>query len=122
MGRQQNEQDFDIVRSPITAVADPVSLRADARLTHCFIGFEFFTSAAGTTSVEPTAGTMAVEVETVNSPGRLEAITGSPLNLATTGRATLNFAANASRVVVTPATVSGNGATHYRAILTANKS
>jgi hypothetical protein len=115
------EADFDQVVSPVTPIADPLAIPVNARLPHCFVGVEFFDNAAATTRVEPTAGTVAVQVETVNSPGLLEPALGSPVALSS-GRATLNFAANAARVVVTPTSVSGNGASHYRAVLTANKS
>ena len=115
----QKGQTFELHESDVTAIATPVTLAGlPTDLPHCFVGVQFFDDAGGTSVVVPGAGTAAIEIVTINNTPVLEAINGSPMDA--TAAVTLNWDGNTLSVKVTLAAITV--ATHYKVVVTANKS
>lgn len=117
MSRKIEQPEFTFLESDIFLVDAVITSDApDATQPHCFAGCQFFSDAAGTPAV-PTAGTVAISIETVNTQPIFEDIPANVIDA--TAPLTLSWAANTKRVRATPTGIVG--ATHYRLVVTANK-
>ena len=116
--RRGKNETLSLIQSPVTAVGSPIVLPGiDAAKPHCFAGAKFYSDAEGTAPVTPTAGTIDIDVETVNSSPKIEPI---PANTINAGDArTIDWAANTTVVHATPTGITG--AAFYRIVVTCNE-
>lgn len=116
-GRRGPNGIFSYKESPITVIGSAITISGiDMNKPHCFAGVQFFSDSGGTTPATPTAGTMEIEIKTINTnlfePAPGGTILGSePL--------TVSWAANTKEVRATPANV--DVATHYKLVVTCNE-
>ncbi len=106
------------VVSDIEVVADTIIIDSlPPGVSHCFLGVQFFADANGAASATPGAGTVDVDVETVNSEGVFE----SPANNTITGATptTVPHTGNLLRARATPTGITV--ATHYQLVWTGNE-
>lgn len=118
MARRIKQPDFELIESDVVPVGDVITisgLRAD--FPRNFVGVQFFADAAGLIPATPGAGTVVVTIETINTEGVFEAITGDTITA--TAVTTINWDANSSKVKLTPAGITV--ATHYKAVWTGNR-
>jgi hypothetical protein len=106
------------IESAVFAVGSIITLgELDITKPHCFAGVQFFSDAAGTIPVVPSAGTVLIEIQTVNTAPVFE----PPLNNLITASApsTVTWAANTQSVRATPAGVTGT--VYYKLVVTCNE-
>ena len=109
---------FTLIESIIVPIGDTIILdKIDAVKPHCFAGVQFFADAQGETQAVPGAGTVTVDVETINSTPIFEAVPSNVIQAATI--ATISWAANTQRVRAVPLGITV--ATHYRLVVTCNE-
>ena len=117
MTRKIEHPNFTLLESDIVPVGDTITISApDATQPHCFAGVRFFSDDTGT-PVVPSAGTVAITIETINTEPVFEAIPANVINA--DAPLTISWAANTKRVRATPAGIVG--ATHYKLTVTANQ-
>lgn len=107
--------------SAVTAVGSPVTLTLDEVATnraHCFVACRFFSDSGGETQVTPSAGSVAITIETDNNEGIFEA--PSDNSITANDPKTKSWSANTKRVRATPSGITG--ATHYELRVTCNAS
>lgn len=110
--------DYRQYTSDVTAVASTVTQDfIDPARPHCFVGIRFFDDAAGTIMATPTAGTVLVEVQTINSYPDFQDVISNEIDV--TGQCTIDWGANTKAVRATPTGITG--ATHYQMFVTGNK-
>lgn len=111
-------QTFTLIESEIVPVGDVIDLdKIDAVKAHCFVGAQFFADANGDAPATPGAGTVTIEILSINNDPVFESPPSDVIQAA--NPTTLDWAANTIRVKATP-----NGitvATHYRIVVTANE-
>ncbi len=117
MPRKVEHPAFTLIEGDITPVGDTITVSApDATQPHCFAGCQFFSDEIGTPAV-PSAGTVAITIETINTEPIFEAVPANVINA--DAPLTISWAANTKRVRATPTGIVG--ATHYRLVVTANQ-
>lgn len=89
----------------------------DPALPHNFVGFQFFSDAAGTTPVTPSSGTVDIGVGTINSYPEQDSVTAQQVDLAD-GDFTVSWAANTVNITATPDSVVG--ASYWKMKVTCN--
>jgi len=107
---------FAVFESPVVSAATAIKLGIDAGKTHCFLGAKFYSDAAGETPATPTGGTIAVDIQTLNSSPAYEPPPVSTIDAS--NPATLSWAANTDSVRATPSGVAG--AAYWRILVTCN--
>ena len=118
MARKLEQPEFTFLESDIVPVGDQIISDApDATQPHCFAGVQFFDDAAGKVPAVPSSGTVTIAIETVNTQPIFEAVPANIIDVA--APLTVSWAANTKRVRATPDSIAG--ATHYRLVVTANK-
>lgn len=116
--RRGTDKTVVYVESDVFAVGSVITLDGlDTIKAHCFAGIQFFNDAAGTVVATPTAGTILIEIRTVNTTPVFETIPANTVDA--TAPATISWAANTQAVRATPTGVVG--ATHYKLIVTCNE-
>ena len=114
---QESGQDFTLITSDVTPVATPITLaQIAADKPHCFASVKFFADAGGTTPATPGAGTVDIEVQTVNNAD-FEDPPGNVIDA--TAIETVDWGANTKCVRATPAGITV--ATHYQLVVSCNK-
>ncbi len=117
-GRRGPNQLVRAIESPIAAIAAVITISGmDITRPHCFVGVRFFADSGGAAEAVPTAGTVTISVQTMNTSPRFELIPISVIQALTPE--TLSWAANTLQVRATPSDVTV--ATHYRIVVTCNE-
>ncbi len=107
------------VESAVFAVGSIITLdELDITKPHCFAGVQFFSDAEGITPAIPSAGTVLIEIQTVNSTPIFENVIDNVITASAT--TTVNWGANTQSLRATPTGITG--ATHYKLVLTFNES
>lgn len=115
----QKNSNYIIHTSEIVAVtAEIIVEELDTSKTECYCGLQFFSDAAGTSPVTPSAGTAVVSVRTVNTHPEYEALAGGG-SIDATAPTTQSWDGNTRTVRVVPSGISG--ANYYRAVVTCNE-
>lgn len=115
--RKPTDRDIRILNSDVEAVADTIELEGVApSIPHTFIGVKFWTSAAGTTLATPGAGTVTVQVRTINSQ-IFEDIPDNVIDA--TGATTISVNGNVEEIRLVPAGITT--ATHWSAHVSQNR-
>ncbi len=100
------------------AVGDIITLgELDITKPHCFAGVQFFSDAEGTLSVSPSAGTVLIEIQTVNTAPVFEPALNNLITV--NAPTTVSWACNTQSVRATPAGITG--AAFYKLIVTCNE-
>ena len=116
--RRGTDKTVTYVESAVFAVGSLVTLDGlDSSKAHCFAGVQFFNDAAGLVPATPTAGTLLVEIRTVNTTPIFEAIPANTISA--NAPTTISWAANTQAVRATPTGIVG--ATHYKLVVTCNE-
>jgi len=115
--RRGPDKTTSVVMGPITPIADPSELTGNTINPHCFVGIRFYADAGGTTPAVPTAGTVAIEIATVNNSPNFEDPPQPTIDAA--DPMTVSWAANTQTVHATPAGI--DVATHYQMVATFNE-
>ncbi len=105
-------------KSDVVSVGTIITLsELDITKPHCFAGVQFFSDAEGAVSVIPSAGTVLIEIQTINNAPIFESVLDNPI----TAKApiTITWAANTQSVRATPTGITG--ATHYKLVTTFNE-
>ena len=117
-GRRGTNKTFTLIESDIVTIGSVINLgNIDTSKAHCFVGAKFFANADGDVQAIPDAGTITIEVETLNTSPVLEEIPDAIINAA--APCTRSWAANTRRVVATPDGITV--ASHYRIVVTCNE-
>lgn len=117
-GRRGTNKTFTLIESDIVTVGTSIELgKIDVSKPHCFAGVQFFTDATGDTPAVPTAGSVSIEVQTLNNFPRFEFPSGFQISAFTP--TTVSWAANTLKVKATPTQI--DIATHYRLVVTCNE-
>lgn len=104
--------------SPVTAVETVLIMGSlDFDNPHWFAGVQFFDDDTGMTQVNAGDGTVVLTVETINNEGNFEAAADGIIQA--NSKHTVSWAANTRGVRFTPTGVTT--ATHYRGIVTSNR-
>lgn len=116
--RRGTNKTFTIILSDIVPVGVAIDLPGiDTSKPHCFVGAQYFSDAEGDTPAVPDSGTIAIEVESLNTSPILEIIAD---NIIQAGMPmTKSWAANTLLVRATPSGITI--ATHYRIVVTCNE-
>lgn len=116
--RRGRNEGIDVHQSDITPVGDTITLdNLNPVRPHCFAGLQFFADASGETPATPGAGTVQVNVRTINTTPNFEPTPVGTINAA--APETLSWAANTISVRATPTGITT--ATHYRLVVTCNE-
>ena len=106
------------VESAVVSVGTVINLSGlDITRLHCFAGVQFFSDAEGTIPVIPSAGTVGIEIQTINTAPVFELAVDH--TIVASVPTTLTWAANTQAVRATPIGVIG--ATHYKLVVTLNE-
>ena len=106
------------VESAVVTVGTVITLNElDITRLHCFAGVQFFSDAEGTIPVIPSAGTVQIEIQTINTAPVFE-LAFDHLIVAS-APTTVTWAANTQAIKATPIGVTG--ATHYKLVVTLNE-
>ena len=117
-GRRGPDKTFTLIQSGIVAVASTIDLDGiDASKPHCFAGLQFFADAQGSAPAIPGAGTVSIDILTLNTTPVFEDPPGNIINATALG--TISWAANTLNVRATPTGITV--ATHYRLVVTCNE-
>ena len=113
-------QQIENARSDVNLVASDITLPVNPDNAHSFAGVEFYNDANGDTPLDPSTltGTATITVKTVNQPIAFQEVSNGTLDISTAIIA--SWDANATAVKATLAAVTG--ATHYRLIVSTNRS
>ncbi len=117
-GRRGTNKTFTLITSDIVDISTAIDLdNIDASKPHCFVGAQFYSDAQGAAVATPTAGTVSIEVETINTSPVLEPIPDPTIEAS--APCTRSWAANTRRVVATPSGI--DVATYYSIKVTCNE-
>lgn len=110
--------DYTQIESEVVTIGTTILLDSiDAVKPHCFAGVQFFSDSEGLSSATPTAGTVQISINTVNTAPVFELPPVSIIDA--TSPSTINWSANTQRVAATPSAIVG--AAFYRLVVTTNK-
>lgn len=116
--RRGTNKTFTLIKSDVAPVASVIDLTGiDSSKPHCFVGAQFFADADGLVSATPGAGTIAIDVQTINMAPVFEPVANNIMDM--TRLMTLSWAANTQRLRATPTGITV--ATHYRIVVTCNE-
>lgn len=117
-GRRGPNKIFSLVESDVTSIGTTIILDdLDLTRPHCFAGVQFFLDAAGLMPAVPTAGSVVVTAQTINSQPVYETVPGGVITASDPTTAT--WSGNTKAVKAIPSGV--DVATHYKLILTFNE-
>jgi hypothetical protein len=103
----------------VSSTSFNVELDKNARnYSHNFIGVFFYSDAAGTTEVTPSAGTVDIKVKLENSPNTFEDISNG--SYSANAPQSASFSGNPTDIQITLASIAG--ASYFKVILIQNKS
>ena len=117
MARIIENLDFTLLESDVVTVGTTITLdNIDTIKPHVFAGLQFFADAQGTIPATPGAGTVTIDVKTLNN-GEFEAPPNPIIDA--TAQTTVDWGANTTEVRATPAGITV--ATHMKLVVTCNK-
>ncbi len=106
------------VESEVVAVGTIITLsELDITKLRCFAGVQFFSDAEGTIPAIPSAGTVQIEIQTINTMPVFELAFDHVI--IASAPTTVTWAANTQSVRATPTGVTG--VTHYKLVVTLNE-
>ncbi len=116
--RRGENKTVTFIESAVFEVGSIIILsELDITRLHCFAGVQFFNNAEGTISVIPSAGTVEIEIQTINTTPVFEVALDH--TIVANAPTTVTWAANTQAVKATPIGVTG--ATHYKLVVTFNE-
>lgn len=106
------------IESAVFAVGSIITLgELDITKPHCFAGVQFFDDADGIIPASPSAGTVLIEIQTINTAPVFESALHNLITV--NALTTVTWSSNTQAVKATPTGVTG--ATHYKLVVTCNE-
>ncbi len=116
--RRGTNKTFSLFTSDIVAIGTEIILDGiDTSKPHCFVGAQFFADDQGAAQAIPTAGSVAIKIQTLNSAPIFEDPPNTTIDPA--APVTLSWAANTTKVKATPTGI--DIAAYWRLIVTCNE-
>lgn len=116
--RRGTDKLFSLHESAVTSTGLPITLTdIDVGRPHCFAGVQFFSDAAGTVEATPTAGSLSITIQTLNTLPKFESPPDP--NIIAASPTTVNWSANTKVVTITPTGIVG--ALFYKLVVTCNE-
>ncbi len=116
--RRGENKKVTFIESAVFAVGSVITLsELDITRPRCFAGVQFFNDAEGLVPASPSAGTIDIEIQTINTAPVFE--DGFDHTIGANAPTTVTWAANTQAIRATPVGVTG--ATHYKLVATFNE-